>query len=105
MNAGNAERADASRGQEMHALVTRLYPLCRSITGRGVRQTLDILREIVDVQVREVASGTPVLDWTVPNEWNIRDAFIKNSAGERVIDFRKNNLHVLNYSIPVRRSM
>src|SRR5262245_16026698 len=105
MNAGNAERADASRGQEMHALVTRLYPLCRSITGRGVRQTLDLLREIVDVQVREVASGTPVLDWTVPNEWNIRDAFIKGPDGQKLIDFQRSNLHVVGYSVPVRARM
>lgn len=96
----------ASReGSEAHALIERLYPICRSITGNGVRRSLELLKSTVPLQVHEVASGTPVFDWTVPNEWNIRDAYIKNSAGERVIDFRKNNLHVLNYSVPVRRSM
>ena len=95
--------APASLGEELHALVRRLYPICRSITGDGVRQTLDILREYLpELQVREVPSGTPVLDWQVPLEWNIRDAWIKNSQGERVVDFRRHNLHVLGYSVPVR---
>jgi aminopeptidase-like protein len=90
-------------GAEMHALITRLYPICRSITGDGLRETLRIIQEQVPIELREVPSGTKVFDWTVPKEWNIRDAWIKNSAGERVIDFRKLNLHVVSYSSPIRR--
>ncbi len=87
----------------MHALVRRLYPICRSITGDGVRASLAILQEYLpDLQVREVPTGTPVLDWQVPHEWNIRAGWIKNERGERVVDFAHHNLHVLGYSVPVR---
>jgi aminopeptidase-like protein len=89
----------------MHSLVERLYPLCRSITGDGVRATLEILREYVPLDVREVPTGTEVLDWTVPREWNIRDAYIKDPAGNRVVDFRRLNLHVVGYSVPVQATM
>jgi aminopeptidase-like protein len=89
----------------MLALIARLYPICRSITGEGVRQTLSILQEHVPLEIREVPTGTPVFDWIVPREWNIRDAWIKNSAGERVVDFRALNLHVVSYSVPIRRRM
>jgi aminopeptidase-like protein len=92
-------------GASMHALAARLYPLCRSITGKGVRQTLSILREAVPLEMHEVPTGTQVLDWTVPREWNIRDAWIKNARGERVIDFQACNLHVAGYSVPVRATM
>jgi aminopeptidase-like protein len=98
--------ADPMRaGDEMYALAQQLYPICRSITGDGVRQTLAILRERIPLELHEVASGTPVFDWTVPKEWNIRDAYIKNPHGERVVDFHRSNLHVVNYSIPVRAKM
>lgn len=93
----------AATGQEMHRLIAELYPICRSITGDGVRQTLRALQQRVPLELREVASGTAVFDWTVPKEWNIRDAYVKDSSGERIIDFRKSNLHVVNYSVPVRR--
>jgi aminopeptidase-like protein len=86
----------------MYALVQELYPICRSITGDGVRRTLEILSRHVPLTVREVPSGTSVLDWTVPKEWNIRDAWIADGSGARVVDFRKSNLHVVNYSAPVR---
>ncbi len=89
-------------GGKMHELVARLYPVCRSITGDGLRQTLRVLREETGLTIHEVPSGTAVLDWTVPNEWNIRDAWVADARGERVIDFRKSNLHVVNYSAPVR---
>jgi len=92
-------------GVAMHGLVTELYPICRSITGNGVRQTLEILRRRLPLQVHEVPSGTAVFDWTVPREWNIRDAYVKAADGRRVIDFRASNLHVLNYSVPVRARM
>jgi len=88
-------------GHEMMALVERLYPICRSITGDGVRETLRILGEHIPLEVHQVPSGTEVLDWVVPDEWNIRDAWIKDSSGARVVDFRESNLHVVNYSDPV----
>ena len=89
-------------GQEMYELIRRLYPICRSITGDGVRQTLDIIRQYVPVEIHEVPSGTQVFDWTVPKEWNIREAYVKTSTGEKIIDFAQSNLHVLNYSVPVK---
>jgi aminopeptidase-like protein len=92
-------------GNQMHALVTRLYPICRSITGNGVRETLAILREQVPLEVHEVPTGTQVFDWTVPKEWNIRDAWIKNAAGDRLVDFQKLSLHVMSYSMPIQRRM
>lgn len=92
-------------GRAMHDLISRLYPLCRSITGDGVRQTLELLGQEIDLDVHEVPSGTPVFDWTVPREWNIRDAYVKDASGRRVIDFRESNLHVMSYSVPVRRTM
>ncbi len=92
-------------GEHFRATLARLYPICRSITGDGVRETLSILRESIPLEVREVPSGTPVLDWTIPKEWNIRDAYVKNARGERVIDFKKSNLHVVGYSVPVSRHM
>lgn len=95
----------APLGDEMHALATKLYPICRSITGNGVRETLRILQELIPLDIREVPSGTPVFDWTVPREWNIRDAYVKNEAGERIIDFQKHSLHVMSYSIPVHATM
>lgn len=92
-------------GTEMHALIRRLYPLCRSITGNGVRDTLQILRETVTLQMHEVPTGTKVFDWSVPKEWNIQDAYVKNSRGEKVINFKESNLHLLNYSIAVNRKV
>ncbi len=92
-------------GAEMYALVEELYPICRSITGDGLRETLRIIGRRVPLEIREVPSGKAVLDWTVPREWNIKDAFIKNARGERVVDFRASNLHVVNYSIPVHERM
>ncbi|MEU5275797.1 DUF4910 domain-containing protein [Streptomyces asoensis] len=92
-------------GEEMHALVERLYPLCRSITGDGVRATLDIVGEYVPLRVHEVPTGTRVLDWTVPQEWNIRDAYVADADGRRVVDFAASSLHVLGYSVPVSATM
>lgn len=92
-------------GQEMYSLMAELYPICRSITGNGVRQTLRRLQEIIPLTIHEIPSGTRVFDWTVPNEWNIKDAYIKDSEGEKLIDLQKSNLHVVSYSMPVRKRM
>ncbi|GHF81165.1 peptidase M28 [Streptomyces filamentosus] len=92
-------------GEEMHALVERLYPLRRSITGDGVRATLDIVGEHLPLEVHEVPTGTPVLDWTVPQEWNVRDAYVADASGRRVVDLAASALHVLGYSVPVAARM
>jgi aminopeptidase-like protein len=92
-------------GQELHSFAAELYPICRSITGDGIRRTLETISRHVPLQITEVPSGTPVFDWTVPKEWNIRDAFIKSPDGKRVVDFQQSNLHVMNYSTPVHASM
>ncbi|MEB3204366.1 MAG: DUF4910 domain-containing protein [Candidatus Sericytochromatia bacterium] len=89
-------------GETMHGWARDLWPLCRSLTGPGVRETLAYLQGLLpDLNLHSVPSGTQAFDWTVPNEWTIRDAFIANEAGERVVDFRKNNLHLVGYSMPV----
>ena len=90
-------------GHEMHRLVAELYPICRSITGNGVRETLRLVQKHISLAIHEVPTGTPVFDWTVPKEWNVADAWVKNGRGERVIDFQRSNLHVVGYSVPVRR--
>jgi len=92
-------------GEEMYGLVTELFPICRSITGDGLRETLAHLARRIDLTRHEVPTGTAVFDWIIPKEWNIRDAWVKDSGGERVIDFRRSNLHVLHYSTPVRRTV
>lgn len=89
----------------MHDLVAELFPLCRSITGDGVRQTLRVLQRHIPLIMHEVASGTRVFDWTVPKEWNIRDAYIADAEGTRIVDYRRNNLHVVGYSVPVNKTL
>jgi aminopeptidase-like protein len=89
----------------MHALMEELFPICRSITGDGVRQTLASIGQRIPLEVHEVPSGTQVLDWTVPDEWNIRDAYVAATGSDRVIDFRASNLHIVNYSEPVHTTM
>ncbi|GAA3575518.1 DUF4910 domain-containing protein [Nonomuraea rosea] len=89
----------------MHDLVRRLYPLCRSITGDGLRRTLEIIGASIPLEITEVPTGTEVLDWTIPREWNIRDAYIKDATGRRVVDFQDSNLHVVGYSGPVEATM
>ena len=92
-------------GKNMHDLMKKLFPICRSITGNGVRQTLLIIKEKIPLEIIEVPSGTKVFDWTVPKEWNIKDAYIKNSEGKKIINFKKSNLHVVNYSIPFKKKL
>jgi aminopeptidase-like protein len=89
-------------GTEAFELIQRLFPLCRSLTGSGVRETFEVLDEYVPLQRTEIASGTEIFDWKVPDEWNIRDAYIATVDGERVVDFRESSLHVVGYSEPVR---
>jgi aminopeptidase-like protein len=96
--------AETGVGESMHAFMRELFPICRSITGDGVRETLDAVAGRIPLKLHEVPSGTSVLDWTVPDEWNISDAYIAKD-GHRVIDFQQSNLHVVNYSEPVRASM
>jgi aminopeptidase-like protein len=97
------ERPDPARlGEELHALVARLYPLLRSITGEGVRRTLDVLCEVAPLTRVEVPSGSPALDWTVPPEWNVREAWVRGPGGQKVVDVRDHSLHLVSYSVPVR---
>ncbi len=95
----------ASAGREMYAFVEKAFPICRSLTGDGVRETLRLIGETIPLAVHEVPTGTPVLDWTVPKEWNVREAWVKDPAGRKVVDFAHHNLHLLGYSVPVHRKM
>jgi aminopeptidase-like protein len=88
-------------GEEMYKFAGELYPICRSITGPGIRQTLARIGERIPLTVHEVPTGTRVFDWTIPKEWSIRDAYIKDADGNRVVDFQRHNLHVVNYSTPI----
>jgi aminopeptidase-like protein len=90
-------------GADIFALAAKIYPICRSITGNGVRDTLREVSAHVALDIHEVPTGTRVFDWTIPREWNISDAYIKNEQGEKVVDFARSNLHVMSYSVPVRR--
>ena len=92
-------------GEQLHDLIGELYPICRSITGDGVRETLRRIGERIPLEVREVPTGTEVLDWTVPKEWNIREAWIRGPDGRRIVDFDDHNLHVVSYSVPVHQRM
>lgn len=95
----------ADIGDELHALVSRLFPIGRSITGEGVRRTLAILSDAIDLAVREVPTGTQVFDWTVPQEWTVRDAYVRAANGKVVVDLAASNLHLVGYSEPVARRM
>ena len=99
------EQDPAATGKKLHAFAAELYPLCRSITGNGLRETLRLIQRQVPLEIFEVPSGTSVFDWTVPKEWNIRDAYIKDASGNRVVDFQRSNLHVLNYSAPIHATL
>ena len=93
----------AAQGKQMYELASELFPVCRSITGEGLRATLRTIQKSIPISLHEIPTGTAVLDWSVPQEWNIREAYIADLSGRRVVDFKSNNLHVLNYSIPVKK--
>jgi aminopeptidase-like protein len=93
------------RGNEMYQFIAELYPICRSITGNGFRETLRLIGKHIPLTVHEVPTGTKVFDWAVPKEWNIKDAYIRDSKGEKIIDFKKSNLHVVSYSEPIQKKM
>ena len=102
---GQPVRGDRELGYEAYELMDRLFPLCRSLTGGDVRETFAVLQEHLPLTVTEVPSGSQVFDWTIPDEWTIRDAYVAKPDGTRVIDFRASNLHVVSYSEPVRATM
>jgi aminopeptidase-like protein len=106
MNDGRSlpeQPVSADIGEVIYALASELYPICRSITGRGVRETLDAIGRHIKLEIHEVPTGTAVFDWVIPSEWNIREAYIKNQRGEKIVDFARSNLHVMSYSVPVRQ--
>ena len=92
-------------GREAYETIRKLYPISRSITGEGVRTTLRTVQQHIPLEIVEVPSGTKVFDWTVPPEWNIKDAYIKNRQGDRILDFRECNLHVVGYSVPIHAKL
>lgn len=99
------QRDPVEIGRELHDFASELYPICRSITGDGIRRTLSMIQQRIPLRLFEVPTGTQVFDWIVPKEWNIRDAYIKDSGGRRVVDFHDSNLHVVNYSSPVHTTI
>src|ERR1700730_6825157 len=99
------QRNLAEIGREIHHFAAELYPICRSITGDGIRQTLALINDRIPLKTFDVATGTQVFDWTVPKEWNISDAYIKDRSGKRVVDFQQCNLHVMSYSTPVQSTL
>jgi aminopeptidase-like protein len=92
-------------GHDMYKLMTELFPICRSITGNGVRETLKIIQKHIPLSTFEVPSGTKVFDWVVPKEWNIREAYVLDERGNKIVDFKENNLHIMGYSIPVNKTL
>jgi aminopeptidase-like protein len=96
-----ANNRNGDVGRRMDDLIKKLYPICRSITGNGVRETLRIIGERVPMEITEVPTGTKVFDWVIPKEWNVKNGYIENSTGLKIVDFEKMNLHVLGYSVPI----
>lgn len=92
-------------GKKIYNLIKDLFPICRSLTGDGLRETLRVIKEYIPIKIYEVPTGTKVFDWTIPREWNIKDAYVMDEAGRKIIDFKKNNLHLLGYSVPVDKTV
>ena len=91
-----------TEGKRMYALAAELFPICRSITGDGTRSTLRRIQQAIpEMTLHEIPSGTRVFDWTVPNEWRIKEAFFEDDEGNLIVDFKQNNLHVVGYSTPI----
>ena len=88
--------------KEVDSILKELFPICRSISGPGLRETLSFLNSISPFEIKSFKSGTEFYDWEIPKEWSIKDAYIKDQNGNRVVDFKESNLHVVNYSIPVQ---
>ncbi|MAG02902.1 aminopeptidase [Candidatus Pacearchaeota archaeon] len=89
----------------MYSLAKILFPICRSITGEGIRETLKIIQEQIPIKIHEIPTGTRVFDWTIPEEWNIKDAYVTDEKGDKVIDFKENNLHIMGYSKPINETL
>ena len=90
----------------MYNLIKKLFPICRSLTGEGNRKTLKIIKkEVPDLTIKEIKSGTKVFDWVIPPEWNIKDAYVRDSKKNKIIDFKKNNLHLISYSVPIKKKI
>jgi aminopeptidase-like protein len=101
---GGAHEAETV-GRDAYELMVRLFPLCRSLTGNGVRATFDLIEDEIPITRTEIPSGTRIFDWIAPDEWNIRDAYIAAPDGTRVVDFQRSSLHVVSYSEPVRTTL
>jgi len=99
------QKSTLSTGKEMYSLIKSLFPICRSITGNGVRETLKIIQKHILLTIHETPTGTKAFDWTIPKEWNIEDGYILDSNQNKIIDFKKSNLHILNYSIPIDKKV
>ncbi|MGK0278324.1 MAG: aminopeptidase-like protein [Litorivivens sp.] len=91
--------------EQLESYFDRLWPICRSITGNGLRESLGIINELVPMTMHEIPSGTKCFDWTIPKEWNIKDAWIETPKGKRIAEFKVHNLHIVNYSIPVDQKL
>lgn len=92
-------------GEKMYNFVEELFPICRSITGKGIEQTLNYIQKRIPIQINKVPSGTKVFDWKIPKEWNINDAYVMDMKGNKIIDFQQNNLHVVGYSTPIDKEV
>ena len=89
----------------MYTLLKKLYPICRSITGKGVRETLRVIKDTIPINIKEIETGTEVFNWNIPFEWNINNAYVKNSKNEKIINFLKHNLHIVSYSEPINKNV
>ena len=105
INISNLQKSSEEIKEEMFSLMQELFPICRSITGNGVRKTLERIKKDIPLSKFEIPTGTQVFDWTIPKEWNIVDAYVSDLSGKKIIDFQKSNLHVVNYSIPIKKQI
>jgi aminopeptidase-like protein len=105
INISNLQKSSEEIKEEMFSLMQELFPICRSITGNGVRKTLERIKKDIPLSKFEIPTGTQVFDWTIPKEWNIIDAYVSDLSGKKIIDFQKSNLHVVNYSIPIKKQI